>query len=169
MTQGSDDADHPRPDYEQSNQGHYPQAPQSPAQPGGYPAYPQQTYAQHPGYGHPGSPQGDYPYADGPAPGSGYGYQQQPPGKGNETAGLVLGIIGLVNAVVISPFLWITGPVSLVLGWLGVWQGRKANRGGANGAPGVVMGWISLALGILYLLVILGLLVFILIAAGQYA
>ncbi|WP_258934285.1 hypothetical protein [Nesterenkonia pannonica] len=71
----------------------------------------------------------------------------------------MLGIIGLVNAVVISPFLWITGPVSLILGAFGVWQNKKAARGHANGTPGVVMGWINVALGILYVLALVAFIV----------
>ncbi|WP_022872750.1 DUF4190 domain-containing protein [Nesterenkonia alba] len=148
----------------------YPSAPHSPDQapspdhagPGSYPsqnpsgynqAGQQQGYPpQHPGAGqYPPQGQHQQPYPV---------YSYSPPGQGNATTGMVLGIIGLVNAVFISLFLWITGPLSIVLGWIAVHQGNKASRLGANGMAGQVMGWISIALGGLWLLGLLGFLIF---------
>jgi len=88
-----------------------------------------------------------YPYQP-PAPGPGMQYTMvHPDAKQAETYGLVWGLVSLIGGFL----LWIPW----FLGFVAISYGNKAKRGGANGTPGVVMGWIAVALGFASILVFL--------------
>ncbi|GAA1434310.1 DUF4190 domain-containing protein [Streptomyces thermospinosisporus] len=135
--------------------------------PGGFgpPSQPPQQPA--PGYGYPqsGTPSYGYPAAPGqqgtpPAPypqSGGYGMPAQP-SNGMGTAGLVLGIIGVVCSLTF--FLWFFGVILGILGIIFGAIGRsKANRGEATNKGAATAG---LVCGIVatVILPLLGLLLF---------
>ncbi|MGW4345640.1 DUF4190 domain-containing protein [Streptomyces sp. NPDC004690] len=125
-----------------------------PQQPGA--AVPQQPgagYAQQPGLGYPAAPPVGYPSA----PGYGLGMGMQP-SNGLGTAGLVLGIIGVVCSLTV--FLWFFG---IILGILAIVFGAigrgKANRGEATN-KGAATGGLVCGIVATVVLPVLGLILF---------
>ncbi|NJP52863.1 DUF4190 domain-containing protein [Streptomyces sp. SBST2-5] len=127
------------------------QPPQQPAPGYGYPQSGAPSYGYPAAPGQPGTPPAPYPQ-----PG-GYGMPAQP-SNGMGTAGLVLGIIGVVCSLTF--FLWFFGVILGILGIIFGAVGRgKANRGEATNKGAATAG---LVCGIVatVILPLLGLLLF---------
>jgi hypothetical protein len=96
------------------------------------------------------APPSSYAY---PAPPPAYGYVQPSYSNGNAITALVLGILGVT-------FCFVTAPVAIIFGWLGM---RDANRGTSNARGLSIAGFI---LGIIGTLLIIGVAALFIVAAS---
>jgi hypothetical protein len=116
----------------------------------------QNSYGSYPAaapVGPPPYPQPGYPSAPFQQPPPGYGYPPAggypPPRNGMGTAGLVLGIIGLVFCWA-SWVGWVLNVLAIIFGGVGIGRanhGQATNKGSA--VAGLVLGLVGLVLGIL--------------------
>jgi hypothetical protein len=138
--------------------------------PDGQPSYGQPQYGQPPGYGQPpayGPPgygqqpaygQPPYGYPAGYGYPAAYGYAPPVAGDGKATAGMVLGIIGLVFAWI--PFLdvpvWI---LALIFSLLGRSDARKGARGAGKAKAGLILSIVAAVLSVVWSITIVVLIV----------
>lgn len=86
---------------------------------------------------------GGYPPA--PSPGHGYG-QAAADGNSAATLAIVFGVVGIVLLPILAP--------------LAIWQANKAEKLGVPATAGKVLGWVGVALLIVYALMVVAFLVF---------
>lgn len=86
---------------------------------------------------------GGYPPA--PSPAHGYG-QAAADGNSAATLAIVFGVVGIVLLPILAP--------------LAIWQANKAEKLGVNATAGKVLGWVGVALLIVYALMVVAFLVF---------
>ncbi|PFG39754.1 hypothetical protein ATJ97_2267 [Georgenia soli] len=126
------------------------QSPYQPYEP--QPPYRQEPYQQGP---YQQGPYQQHPYQEGPYPGAGYG-PATPPAHGHDrasadassaaTLSIIFGVVGIVLLPILAP--------------LAVWQANKAEKLGTPATAGKVLGWVGVALLVVYLLLAVLLVVF---------